>query len=191
MFIMNLETGARQAIERICEVYGFTSRNQLAKHIGITNSSLGNRIMRDNFPADIAIRCALETGASLRWLVTGDGAMFDHVSSDTVRIPSFRFEGSTLVKTSSFMFDKVIIPDHKGNLEIIVEGNAKYLIDKADYPIGDGKYLIEYSDTQSIKELTLLPGNKLRIDWGKYPLDCEVDDVKIIGKVIMTMVVNS
>ncbi len=92
--------------------------------------------------------------------------MFDHVSSDTVRIPSYKFEGSTLVKTSS-------------------------LIDKADYSISDGKYLIEYSDTQSIKELTLLPGNKLRIDWGKYPLDCEVDDVNIIGKVIMTMVVNA
>ncbi len=37
--------------------------------------------MRDSTPADIAIRCALETGASLRWLVTGEGAMFDHLSA--------------------------------------------------------------------------------------------------------------
>jgi Bacteriophage CI repressor helix-turn-helix domain. len=188
---MNLETGARQAIERICEVYGFTSRNQLAKHIGITNSSLGNRIMRDNFPADIAIRCALETGASLHWLVTGDGATFDHAAADTIRIPSLRFEGTSLVKTSSLIFDKVLIPDHKGDLEVVVEGSAKYLIDRANYAAADGKYLIEYSGTQSIKELTLLPGNKLRIDWGKYPLDCEIGDVTIIGKVIMTMVVNA
>lgn len=188
---MNLETGARQAIERICEAYGFTSRNQLAKHIGITNSSLGNRIMRDNFPADIAIRCSLETGASLQWLVTGDGAVFDHQTSDTVRIPAFKFDGSALVKSSSLLFDKVMIPNHIGSLEIVEESNAKYLIDRADYAAGDGKYLIEYSGTQSIKDLTLLPGNKLRIDWGKYPLDCDISDVTIIGKIIMTMVVNA
>ncbi|EAA3834435.1 Repressor protein CI [Salmonella enterica subsp. enterica serovar Java] len=188
---MNLETGAREAIERICEAYGFTSRNQLAKHLGITNSSLGNRIMRDNFPADIAIRCSLETGASLQWLVTGEGATFDHAISDTVRVPSFKFEGATLVKSPSLMFDKVMIPDHIGNLEIITEGNVKYLIDRAEYTAADGRYLIEYSGTQSIKELTLLPGNKLRIDWGKYPLDCEIDDVTIIGKVILTMVASA
>lgn len=188
---INLETGAREGIERICEAYGFTSRNQLARHLGITNSSLGSRILRDNFPSDIAVRCSLETGASLLWLVTGEGTTFDHAFSDTVRIPAYRFEGTELVKSSSFMFDKVMIPDHIGSLEIIVEGNARFLIDKASHPAGDGKYLIEYSGTQSIKELTLLPGNKLRIDWGKYPLDCEIDDVKIIGKVIMTMVVNN
>lgn len=188
---INLETGARDGIERICEAYGFTSRNQLAKHLGITNSSLGSRILRDNFPSDIALRCSLETGASLLWLVNGDGAMFDHSASDTLRIPAFKFDGSTLVKTSSFMFDKVMIPDHIGSLEIVVEGNTKYLIDRANYAAGDGKYLIEYSGTQSIKELTLLPGNKLRIDWGKYPLDCGITDVTIIGKVIMTMVVNA
>lgn len=27
---IDLETGAREGIERICEAYGFTSRNQLA-----------------------------------------------------------------------------------------------------------------------------------------------------------------
>lgn len=89
------------------------------------------------------------------------------------------------------MFDKVMIPDHIGNLEIITEGNVKYLIDRAEYTAADGRYLIEYSGTQSIKELTLLPGNKLRIDWGKYPLDCEIGDVTIIGKVILTMVASA
>lgn len=188
---INLETGAREGIERICEAYGFTSRNQLARHLGITNSSLGSRVLRDNFPADIALRCSLETGASLLWLVTGDGAVFDHSSSDTLRLPAFKFEGSTLVKSSSFLFDKVMIPDHIGNLEIIIEGNVKYLVDKAEYAAADGNYLIEYSGTQSIKELTLLPGNRLRIDWGKYPLDCTIGAVNIIGKVIMTMVTSA
>lgn len=147
--------------------------------------------MRDNFPADIAIRCSLETGASLHWLVTGEGATFDHLASDTVRIPAYKIEGAKLLKTTSIIFDKVLLPDHKGDLEIISVGRTRYLVDKASYSPGDGNFFIEYSDTQSIKELTLLPGNKLRIDWGKYPLDCDVSDLKIIGKVLMTLVVNN
>lgn len=147
--------------------------------------------MRDNFPADIAIRCSLETGASLHWLVTGEGATFDLLASDTIRIPAYKIEGAKLLKTTSIIFDKVLLPDNNGDLEIITDGNTRYLVDKASYPPGDGKFLIEYSDTQSIKELTLLPGNKLRIDWGKYPLDCDANDLKIIGKVLMTMVINN
>lgn len=147
--------------------------------------------MRDNFPADIVIRCALETGASLHWLATGTGATFDHLSSDTIRIPAYKFDGNTLVNESSFIFDKAMLPEYAGEAVFITDGSAKYLIDKAPYQAGDGKFLIEYSGTQSIKELTLLPGNKLRIDWGKYPIDCELSDVQIIGKVIMTMVANS
>lgn len=185
---MNLETGARQAIERICEVYGFTSRNQLAKHLGITNSSLGNRIMRDNFPADIAIRCVLETGASLHWLVTGEGATFDQYASDTIRIPSFELENAKLLKSSSVIFDKVLLPEYKGELQIISDGKNKYLVDISDYFIRDGKYLIEYSGTLSIKELIILPGNKIRIEWGKHPIDCNFEDLKILGKVLMIMV---
>lgn len=187
---MDLETGARPAIERICEAYGFTSRNQLARHLGITNSSLGNRIMRDNFPADIVLRCAIETGASLQWLVSGEGVTFDHAASDTKRIPAYKFDGANLVRAASLIFDKAVLPEHNGELEIILDGKVKYFVDRSEYPAGDGKYLIEYSESQSIKELTLLPENKLRIDWGKYPLDCDKNAVIILGKVLATMVVN-
>ncbi|WP_348250985.1 helix-turn-helix transcriptional regulator, partial [Salmonella enterica] len=60
----------------MCEAYGFTSPNQLARHLGITNSSLGTRILRNNFPSRIPLRCSLQTRASLLWLVTGGGGMF-------------------------------------------------------------------------------------------------------------------
>lgn len=187
---INLETGARAGIERICEAYGFTSRNQLAQHLGITNSSLGSRILRDNFPADIAVKCSLETGASLHWLVTGEGKVFETVISDTIRIPSFRLDGSTMVRQLSYIYDKALLPEYKGEINIINDEKIKYLIDIADYKLTDGKYFIEYSDTKSIKDLTILPGNKLRIDWGKYPIDCELSDVRIIGKVLATYLVN-
>ncbi|WP_421532905.1 phage repressor protein CI [Lelliottia amnigena] len=186
----NIKTGAREAVERICEAYGFTSRLQLSNYLGMSASALSTRIMRDNFPADLVLLCALETGASIYWLTTGDGIRFDPIASDTYRVPAYKIEGADLVRQASFIFDKAMLPNYKGEIQIITDGNASYFVDVANYPNTDGKFLIEYSGAKSIKEITLLPGNKLRIEWGKYPLDCDLTDVQILGKVVATYVVN-
>ncbi len=190
MTSFNIKTGAREAIERICEIYGVPSRLQLASFLGMSASSLSTRIMRDNFPADLVLRCALETGASIYWLTTGEGAKYDHLASDTVRIPSYKIDGSGLVQDTSFIFDKAVLPNFSGELQIITDGNVSYFVDISSHQPSDGKHLIEYSDVKSIKELALLPGNKLRIDWGKYPVDCDVADVQLLGKVVATYVIN-
>lgn len=186
----NIKTGAREAVARMCEVYGFTSRLQLANYLEISPSALGTRIMRDNFPADLVLRCALETGASIYWLTTGEGSTYDHLASDTVRIAAYKISGTELIRRSSYIFDKALLPEHSGELQTITDGETTYFVDIASHPVNDGKFLIEYSKTKSIKELTLLPGNKLRIDWGKYPVDCDIDDVAVLGKVVATYVVN-
>jgi hypothetical protein len=179
----NIKTGAREAVERMCEVYGFTSRLQLANYLEISPSALGTRIMRDNFPADLVLRCALETGASIYWLTTGEGSIFNHLASDTVRIPAYKISGTEFIRHSSYIYDKATLPDHEGELQTIKDGDKTYFVDVGAFPASDGKFLIEYSQTKSIKDLTILPGNKLRIDW-KYPVDCDISDVKIIGKIV-------
>lgn len=186
----NIKTGAREAVARICEVYGFTSRLQLAQYLEMSPSALGTRIMRDNFPADLVLRCALETGASIYWLTTGEGATFDHLASDTLRIPAYKISNNELMRQASFIYDKSLLPNYSGELQIIKDENITYFVDIYSHQATDGKYLIEYSGTKSIKELTLLPGNKLRIDWGKYPVDCDISDVTLVGKVVATYLVN-
>ncbi|MCS5452216.1 phage repressor protein CI [Enterobacter huaxiensis] len=186
----NIKTGAREAVARICEVYGFTSRLQLAQYLEMSPSALGTRIMRDNFPADLVLRCALETGASIYWLTTGEGATFDHLASDTLRIPAYKISNNELIRQASFIYDKAMLPNYSGELQIIKDENVTFFVDICSHQATDGKYLIEYSGTKSIKELTLLPGNKLRIDWGKYPVDCDVSDVTLVGKVVATYLVN-
>lgn len=186
----NIKTGAREAVARICEVYGFTSRLQLAQYLEMSPSALGTRIMRDNFPADLVLRCALETGASIYWLTTGEGATFDHLASDTLRIPAYKISNNELMRQASFIYDKAVLPNYSGELQIIKDENITYFVDIHSHQATDGKYLIEYSGTKSIKELTLLPGNKLRIDWGKYPVDCNISDVTLVGKVVATYLVN-
>lgn len=60
-------------LNRICEVYGFSQKIQLANHFDIAASSLQNRYKRGNMSYDFAVHCALETGASIAWLMTGEG----------------------------------------------------------------------------------------------------------------------
>ncbi|HBH7064232.1 bacteriophage CI repressor [Enterobacter cloacae] len=186
----NIKTGAREAVARICEVYGFTSRRQLAQYLEMSPIALGTRIMRDNFPADLVLKCALETGASIYWLTTGEGATFDHFASDTLRIPAYKISNNELMRQASFIYDKALLPNYSGELQIIKDDNVTYIVDIYSHQATDGKHLIDYSDTKSIKELTLFPGNKLRIDWGKYPVDCDISDLMLVGKVVATYLVN-
>lgn len=116
--------------------------------------------------------------------------MFDSTVSDVCRIPAYKIEGAEVLRQASYLFDKAMLPNYKGELQVITDGNASYFVDVANYANTDGKFLIEYSGAKSIKELTLLPGNKLRIDWGKYPLDCDVSDVTLLGKVVATYLVS-
>lgn len=73
---INPNQGGKAAIERLVEAYGFTTRQALADHLDVSKSTLANRYMRDTFPADWIIQCALETGVSLRWLSTSEGPMW-------------------------------------------------------------------------------------------------------------------
>ncbi len=77
---MGSDTGGKAAIERLLEAYGFTTKQALSEHLNVSKSTMANRVLRDSFPADWIIQCALETGVSLLWLATGQGSMKGGVS---------------------------------------------------------------------------------------------------------------
>lgn len=68
---MDLRRGGKAAIDRMLKAYDLPTKQALCEKLGISNSTLANRYLRDTFPADLVIQCALETGVSLHWLVTG------------------------------------------------------------------------------------------------------------------------
>ncbi|MEI9536266.1 helix-turn-helix transcriptional regulator [Enterobacter cancerogenus] len=81
---INLSQGGKAAIERLIEVYGFTTRQTLAVHMDVSKRILANRYMRDTFPAEWIIQCALETGITLSWLASGIGAKNPEINNDVV-----------------------------------------------------------------------------------------------------------
>lgn len=68
--------GRKEAIKRLMTAYGFNTQIALVEHLQASKSTMANRMLRDSFPADWVIQCALETGISLLWLTTGQGEMY-------------------------------------------------------------------------------------------------------------------
>ncbi|MEI7199391.1 helix-turn-helix transcriptional regulator [Pectobacterium parvum] len=83
---INPNQGGKAAIERLVEAYGFSTRQALCDHLGVSNSTIANRYMRDTFSSDWIIQCSIETGTYLRWLSTGERGMVKFVGSDIISI---------------------------------------------------------------------------------------------------------
>ncbi|QQG82707.1 phage repressor protein CI [Citrobacter portucalensis] len=172
-------------LDRICEAYGFSQKIQLANHFDIASSSLSNRYTRGAISYDFAAHCALETGANLRWLLTGEGEAFvnNRESSDAKRIESFTLSEEILRSDKQLSIDaQFFTKPLTDGMAIRSEGKI-YFVDK-QASLSDGLWLVDIEGAISIRELTKLPGRKLHVAGGKVPFECGIDDIKTLGRVV-------
>ena len=172
-------------LDRICEAYGFSQKIQLANHFDIASSSLSNRYTRGAISYDFAAHCALETGANLRWLLTGEGEAFvnNRESSDAKRIDGFTLSEETLKSDNQLSIDaQFFTKPLTDGMAIRSEGKI-YFVDK-QASLSDGLWLVDIEGAISIRELTKLPGRKLHVAGGKVPFECGIDDIKALGRVV-------
>ncbi|AJA96366.1 phage repressor protein CI [Klebsiella variicola] len=179
---MDFSTGGRGAIERMVEAYGFTTRQALCIQLGVSKSSLATRYMRDSFPSDWVIQCALETGSSLEWLVTGTGSMKNDLTSDVVRLPHRKIIEGKMLDSSFYFFDKALLPQDLYKPVIISEGNDIFLTDFGFTELTDGKWILEIEGKTSIRSITRIPVGKIKVDNDKSSFECSLEDIKIIAK---------
>lgn len=64
--------GAAPAIERILSAYGLSSQKELGEKLGIYANNISSWLARDSVPGNVFVECAIETGADIGWLVTGN-----------------------------------------------------------------------------------------------------------------------
>jgi len=62
---------AKEVLERILSSYGVSSRQEYSERLSVPLGTIGNWVSRGSVPGDYIIRCALDTGADLDWLVNG------------------------------------------------------------------------------------------------------------------------
>ncbi|EFJ2066612.1 phage repressor protein [Escherichia coli] len=181
---MNLEKGGRGAIERMVEAYGFKTRQALCDHLGISKSTLATRYMRDSFPAEWVIQCALETGASLNWLTTGHGSKQTSGNTNTMEVVKYVLSDGTLQEDGFYIFDKEFLPSTLKNPFVITDNNSVFICDKEFNDIRDGKWVISIDAEVTIRDITRLPGGRILVEGGNRAFECKKEEVEIIGKII-------
>ncbi|KAB7698867.1 phage repressor protein [Plesiomonas shigelloides] len=179
-----------EALDRVVEAYGFTRKMQLADHLGIAASSLSARYKRDVFPSDIVLQCVMETGANLEWLITGKGGKFDESKLDSLTIVRKKLIDGGLYDAGVLMVDKIMLPSQPLNykhLFALVDENTQYIINSEFAEIYDGQWLVDIEGKTSIRTLTRVPVKKVRVSGAGMAFDCSIDDISVIGRVILTI----
>lgn len=63
---------ASDMLERILSAYGFTMQKELAERLEIAKSNVAGWLQRGQVPGNVIVQCALDTGAEINWIVTGE-----------------------------------------------------------------------------------------------------------------------
>ncbi|ENL3820892.1 phage repressor protein CI [Klebsiella pneumoniae] len=177
-------------LDRVVDAYGFTSKLQLADHFDMASSSLSARFKRGIFPADMVVRCVAETGASLEWLATGQGRKFDDEELDILKMPRRKIVDGLLYEAGMYMLDKVSflpgVPLPSAPL-CVLDGNTQFIVDTTFNEVYDDQWLVEIESKSSIRTLTRIPIKKVRVSGVGMAFDCSIEDIKILGRVVLTI----
>ncbi|WP_213796442.1 phage repressor protein CI [Klebsiella aerogenes] len=183
---INPHQGGKAAIERLVKAYGFTTRQALADLLGVSKSTLANRYMRDTFPADWIIQCALETGVSLRWLSTSDSPMRLNARTQVASLNKTKIIDGKLIDSGYILFDTTLLPCNVENISAVEYENSTYLIRQDVNEVNDGKWMVLIDGLYSIRELARLPNNRIMLESKSSKIKCNIEDIEFIGKVILT-----
>ncbi|EPO2450011.1 phage repressor protein CI [Providencia rettgeri] len=174
-------------LDRIIEAYGFSSKLMLAQHFEMASSSLAGRYKRDIFPADLVVRCASETGVNLEWLATGQGKKYDNEELDVLRLKKYKIIDGEEFDSGIAMFDKVLFKQgvpFPSEPIMVQDGQNYFIVDRKFGEVYDGKWLVRIDDKISIRELTRMPMQRVRVSGVGMAFDCDLKDLTILGRVI-------
>ncbi len=156
-------------------------------------SSLSARYKRGGLPADIMVKCIAETGVSLEWLATGEGKRFENDELDIMKFTRVKLVDGQLYDSGYLMLDKVMflpgVPLPQDPICIIDE-KQQYIADRKFGDVYDGQWLVDIEGKVSVRTLTRIPIQKLRVSGVGMAFDCGIEDIKIIGRIILTCITN-
>ncbi|HCI6335970.1 TPA: phage repressor protein CI, partial [Klebsiella pneumoniae] len=153
------EISNEHVLDRICEIYGFAQKIQLARHFNIAASSLQNRYTRGAISYDFIVHCSLETGANVEWLLTGKGEKLSgsnikaSVESEELTVKSFTLSEGRLIDGTDLRISKSFFNRTLNNPQCIFSDNAAHFIE-TDALLSDGSWLVDIEGAKSIRELT-------------------------------------
>ena len=190
MFKIDFEGDSAPVLDRMIEAYGFTSKLMLAQHFEMAASTLSGRYRRGGFPADMAARCVADTGVSLEWLATGEGKKFDDEQLDIMKFPNKKLVDGKLYDSGYVMFDKVFFRAGSplpSDPVCVQDEKIHYILDQQYSEVFDGEWLVNIEGKISIRTLTRIPINKVRVSGVGMAFDCKINDINILGRILLTI----
>ncbi len=67
---------------------------------------------------------------------------------------------------------------------MVQDGQDYYIVDRQFGEVYDGKWLVKIDGKVSIRELTRMPMQRVRVSGVGMAFDCELKDLEIIGRVV-------
>ncbi|MEZ6876799.1 phage repressor protein CI [Enterobacter sp. KBR-315C3_2022] len=189
-FRLDPESDSAPVLDRVLEAYGFTQKLQLAEHLGIASSSMSARYKRGGLPADIMLKCMAETGVTLEWLATGEGKKFEDEEVDILKMPRRKIVDGLMYDAGMYMLDKVsFLPGVPlpSSPVCVLEGNNQFIVDTSFTEVYDDQWLVEIEGKVSIRTLTRIPVKKVRVSGVGMAFDCGIEDITVIGRVVLTI----
>ncbi|MFJ5851871.1 phage repressor protein CI [Enterobacter cancerogenus] len=193
---MDLRRGGKAAIDRMIEAYGVDTKQALCEKLGISSSTLANRYLRDTFPADYIIQCALETGVSLEWLTFGKGQKLKclppnksaissaSVNEGLISTPVKTLVNEQLISSPKITLDRSIIPEAVKAPVIVIDENVKYLADEQPRVLTNGIWLLKIEDAYLIKNIVKIPTDKIKIISldNNHSFECSINDIQFTAR---------
>ncbi|MBN1084554.1 phage repressor protein CI [Erwinia aphidicola] len=191
---IDFQSGAKEVLDRVLQAYGFSTKLALAEHLGIASSSLANRYSRGYFPSDIVVRCMADTGATLHWLVTGQGETLSGAGAEesqkvnTTLLPRQRLEAGKLSELTAVMLDEDFLAFSATALVkplIVVEGQRQWIAEQAWAEILDGEWLVSMEGQVTVRHLTRIPPGRVRVSSAQQQFECALGDITPLARLVI------
>ncbi|NOI15809.1 phage repressor protein CI [Vibrio hepatarius] len=108
----------------------------------------------------------------------------------TVTLKSYCLSNGQLIDTGEIPYPLRRMNSFGLNSENVIEvetNDAIYLLDQSSTDAVSGDYLIDVDGRLSINQVQRLPGRKLAVGFGRSTLEIEEHDIKVLGRVAVTL----
>ncbi|HFL1444466.1 TPA: phage repressor protein CI [Enterobacter kobei] len=181
--LLDFSSGGKKVIERLVEAYGFTTRQSLCDHLGVSKSTMATRYMRDIFPADWVLQCVMETGVSIDWLVSGKGESTTKAETTLIDVEAQQLRNGEIIELGTYKISPLLLLKKIKTPLALMTNQHIYICDRNDATISDGQWLMEIEGKMSIKKINLIPVKKVMVTGDDFSFECDINDIKPVAKV--------
>lgn len=184
--------GGEEIISRLKEITGTEKDLQLADVFGIPAGTISTWRKRGLTPYELILRVCLSNNINLEALALGKGELYkaDDVRAPYAFLPAKRLHNNKLVDLESVALDLSFLSDElsRENCLVVFSNIGSYLVNTDEISPTSGDYLIDVDGVFSINKVRRLPGKRLSVDFDGSLVDVAEGDIKVIGRVAMSMV---